>query len=81
MPQKPQHRRRYRLIPGMLRQLREEAGLTQRELAAHLGEPQPWIHYCETGSRRVDVAEFVDWARACGVAPTTALQRFLRAKS
>ena len=81
MSQKPQHRRRYRRVPGLLRQLREEAGLTQRQLAEQLGEPQPWIHYCETGSRRIDVAEFVDWAEACGVAPSTALRRLVKGRS
>ena len=79
MPPKPQHSRRYRPVPALLRQFREDAGLTQRQLAEILGEPQPWVHYCETGSRRVDVAEFVAWAEACSVAPTTALRRFLAA--
>jgi hypothetical protein len=33
---KAQHAQRYRQLPGLLRGLREEAGLTQRALAARL---------------------------------------------
>jgi hypothetical protein len=61
-----------------LRGLREQAGLTQRELGNSLGKPQSWVHNCEVGNRRVDVTEFAAWAIACGLKPTIALGRFLR---
>lgn len=80
MPQKPQHARRYAKLPGLLRALRESAGFTQRELAAKLRWPQPTVHYSESGSRRVDVAEFCDWCEVCGVDPHEALDLF-RGKS
>jgi len=79
MVTKAQHARGYRKVPGFLRGLREEAGFTQRALAAALKRPQSWIHNCETGNRRVDVAEFCGWCRACGVEPTVGLRRFLMA--
>ena len=53
--------------------------MTQRDLGDKLDKPQSWIHNCEVGNRRVDVAEFVAWARACGVEPATALERFIEA--
>lgn len=36
------------------------------------------IYNSETAERRVDVAEFVDWAIACGKDPIQALKDFLR---
>jgi transcriptional regulator with XRE-family HTH domain len=63
----------YRTIPPLLRQMREKAGLTQRQLAAKIRQPQWWVHRNEIGSRRVDVAEFVEVCRGCGVDPAAAL--------
>ena len=71
------HDRRYRPIPELLRQMRDEAELTQRDLGELLKHPQSWVHNCEVASRRVDVAEFCQWAAACGVDPLDALQRYL----
>jgi transcriptional regulator with XRE-family HTH domain len=77
MATKAQHAIPYRRLPPFLRTLREEAGLTQRDLGKKLGKPQSWIYNCETANRRVDVTEFIDWAVACNVAPATAFARFL----
>lgn len=75
MPSKAQHRAHYAPVPAFLRQLREEADFTQRALGKLLDRPQSWIYNCETGNRRVDVAEFCHWCRACGVPPATAIRR------
>lgn len=75
MGTKAQHRRSYKRIPVFLRRLREEAGLTQRALGAILKRPQSWVYDCESGNRRVDVAEFCDWCRACGMEPANAIRR------
>jgi transcriptional regulator with XRE-family HTH domain len=69
----------YGRLPPLLRALRKEAGLTQRELGDRLKKPQSWIYNCETANRRVDVAEFVAWARACKADPHDALARLLTA--
>ena len=79
MPTKAQQGRGYRRLLPLLRVLREEAGLTQRDMAASLHKPQSWVHNCETGNRRVDLSEFCDWCRACGIDPVIGLRRFLRA--
>ncbi len=58
--------KRYRLFLARLRKAREEAGLTQVEIARLLGQPQTWVSKCELGERRVDFVELEDWAAACG---------------
>jgi hypothetical protein len=60
MATKSQHSPAYQRLPGFLRTLREEAGLTQRALGQRLGKPQSWVYNCETANRRVDVTEFIE---------------------
>lgn len=74
---KAQHERRYAAVPGFLKTVREEAGLTQRQIGSVLGRPQSWVFNCETGARRVDVAEFCDWCRACNTDPANAIRRLV----
>ena len=78
MATKAQQLGTYRQLPGFLRQLREDARLTQRALGARLGKPQSWIYNCESANRRVDVTEFIDWAQACDVSPLAAFRRLLQ---
>ncbi|HEY7116644.1 MAG TPA: helix-turn-helix transcriptional regulator [Tepidisphaeraceae bacterium] len=78
MPTKRNHATIYRKVPPYLRKLREEAGLTQRELAASIGQSQWWVARSETGSRRLDVAEFIDFCAGCGVEPTYALRNLMK---
>jgi transcriptional regulator with XRE-family HTH domain len=68
---------RYRRLPALLREMRESANLTQRELAKKLGINHTMVHNSETAERRVDVAEFIDWAIACGMDPLEAFKAFL----
>src|SRR4051794_30470497 len=77
MSTKAQHTPEYERLRLLLRSLREAAGLTQRDLGQRLNRPQSWVHNCETGNRRVDVTEFVSWARACGVAPLEPFRRLV----
>ena len=78
MPTKPQHARRYVRVPKLLRALRDQAGLSQRQLAKQVSQPQSWVYKSECGIRRVDIAEFCEWCRACGVLPESAIRSFLR---
>lgn len=75
MSTKAQHSKRYQPVPGLLKRLRDDAGLTQRGLGELLDVPQSWVYKCEAAIRRVDVAEFADWAEACGVEPGTAIKK------
>lgn len=67
---------RYRQLPAMLREIREKAGLTQRELAMIMGISHVMIHNSETAERRVDIAEFADWCEACGADPLAVFKSF-----
>jgi transcriptional regulator with XRE-family HTH domain len=60
------HTRRYRAFLAKLRQAREEAGMTQVQVAKLVGRPQTWVSKCELGERRVDVVELEDLAAAYG---------------
>jgi hypothetical protein len=77
MATKAQHGDNYQHLPVFLRLLREEAELSQRALGKRMKKPQSWVYNCETGNRRVDVTEFIAWAKACSVDPEDAFARFL----
>ncbi|UQS26874.1 helix-turn-helix domain-containing protein [Amycolatopsis thermalba] len=47
----------YQQLCRLLRELRQEAGLTQVQLAERLGVPQSFVSKYETGERRLDVVE------------------------
>ena len=66
------------LVPAMLRHMREEAKLTQRDVASRMNRSQPWVHKSEIGERRVDVSEFLDWCVACRSDPHEALRRLIK---
>lgn len=69
------HRPAYRKFCAGLRSLRERAELSQRELALRLQRPPSYVHKCETGERRMDPLEFVEWCRALKCDPGTTLNR------
>lgn len=60
------HSEDYRALLTLLRRLREEAGLTQVELAERLGRPQSFVSKVEVGERRLDVAELRILTEALG---------------
>lgn len=53
-----------KVVVDTLRAAREEAGLTQAQLAALIGKDQSHISLIERSQRRVDVVEFLTLARA-----------------
>ena len=78
MATKSQHNMTYRKLPAYLRQMREKAGLTQRELGRKLNKPQSWVYNCETSNRRVDITEFILWSNACEIDPKKAFAKLLK---
>ncbi len=60
------HSRRYKAFIERLRKAREEAGMTQVELAKALKRSQTWVSKWELGERRVDFVELEDIAKALG---------------
>jgi ribosome-binding protein aMBF1 (putative translation factor) len=61
-------------LQALLRQVRTEAGLTQTDVAARLGQPQSFVSKYESGERRLDVLELREVCRALGVS----LPEFIR---
>ena len=51
----------------LLRQIRQEAGLTQVQLAERLDIPQTWISNYERGERKIDVLELRQICKAAGI--------------
>jgi transcriptional regulator with XRE-family HTH domain len=53
----------YRRMLASLREAREEAGLTQAEVAAHFSRPQSFVSKSESGERRIDPMELRMFAK------------------
>lgn len=47
----------YQVLTELLRAVRQEAGVTQAELAERLGETQSYVSKVERGERRLDVVQ------------------------
>ena len=78
MATKSQHNMTYRFLPQFLRDMREKAGLTQRDIGKILNKPQSYVYNCETANRRVDITEFILWVKACNVNPKIAFSKLLK---
>lgn len=61
-----------------LKEIREKAGLTQRDLCKLLGREHSFVSKYELGERRVDVAEFYWICEACGVNPETEARKLMK---
>lgn len=68
---------RQRSVLGqLLKVIREEKGLLQREVAERLGVPQSFVSKYESGERRIDLPELRRIATVLDVPFETLLQRF-----
>lgn len=65
----------YEMVLTLLRETRLDAGLTQAELCQRLHRPRNYVSKCESGERRVDVLEWVEFLVGCGADPVTFLVR------
>jgi transcriptional regulator with XRE-family HTH domain len=59
--------RDYAVLRMLLRRFRQEANLTQVQLAAALGESQSFVSKCERGERRLDLIQLRAFCRVLGV--------------
>jgi transcriptional regulator with XRE-family HTH domain len=57
------YQKAYRRFRARLVQARQEAELTQVEVAKRLGRPNSFISKCELGERRVDIVELQQLAK------------------
>lgn len=75
--EKSTHSAGYAALRSELRDARESAGLSQRDLALKLDVPHSWIAKVESGERRIDVVEFCWLMTACDADPITAFAKLL----
>lgn len=61
----------------VLRDMRETAHITQRDLSAKLRRDKNFVQVTESGERSLAVCEFIDYARALGAQPAEVLQRVI----
>lgn len=59
----------------VLTEARKEKRITQQELADRLDRPQSYVAKVETGERRLDVIEFIEWTTAIGVSSAQLVQQ------
>lgn len=70
-----------RAVATVIATAREQAGLTQRELAARLKRPRSVVGMIETNQRQVNMPEFIAIAEAIGADPMDLFKRVLRERS
>ena len=56
----------YKAFLEKLRQARQDSGLSQIKAAKKLKKKQSYVSKCESGERRVDIAELKEFARVYG---------------
>lgn len=61
-----------------LRKARQASGVTQVQAAERLGRPQSFISKCESGERRIDVAEFLALCQAFETDPFEIIKTLLK---
>ena len=66
------------LLAAAVVAMRKKAGFNQRQLAAALGREQNLIARIETGQRRLDLVEWVQICRACGIDPQSTVATLVR---
>jgi transcriptional regulator with XRE-family HTH domain len=72
--QSPQHE----ALRAFLVEKRLKAGLTQTDVAKALGRHQSFVATVESGQRRIDVVELLQFAEAIGFDPHAALRRMMK---
>jgi transcriptional regulator with XRE-family HTH domain len=72
---KTRHSRRYHRLLVVLREIRESAGFTQKDVAAKFGAHASFVSKCESGERRIDVVELADFCRVYGTSVPEVLER------
>ena len=62
----------------LLRQVRDEAGITQAELGRRIGYQAPAVSKMEAGELRVDLVQLLQICRAVGISLGEFVERFER---
>ncbi|AIP59713.1 XRE family transcriptional regulator [Burkholderia pseudomallei] len=73
----PLHEPRYQRIAALLTELRKARGLLQQDVADRIGRPQGFVSKVESGSRRLDVIELLDFLHALEADPHEFIDRLI----
>lgn len=68
----------YRRLCRLLVTARQQASLTQEEVASQLGKPQSFVSKVEIGERRLDVVEFLELCHALDIDPVSSVEEINR---
>ena len=69
---------RHKRLMAALVEIREKAGVSQRELARRLDRAHSYVGRIETGDRRLDLPEFIEWCELLDADPVEVLQRIVK---
>ncbi|WP_044490240.1 helix-turn-helix domain-containing protein [Burkholderia pseudomallei] len=73
----PLHEPRYQRIAALLTELRKARGLLQQDVADRIGRPQGFVSKVESGTRRLDVIELLDFLHALEADPHDFIDRLI----
>lgn len=68
----------YGALRKLMRDIRQQAGITQAQMADALELGQSYISKLERGANFVDVLLYARWCQVCGVKPGKTLDKLLR---
>ena len=71
------HGMKKRHLSALLRQVRQEADLTQLQLAEKLAQTQSYVSKYESGEQRLDLIELEAVCEAVGISLTDFVERYL----
>lgn len=69
----------YAAVLRLLREAREEAGLTQVDLAEKLGQSQSFVSKLERGDRRIDIVQLRTLCHTYGLTLSSFVERWEQA--
>ena len=78
--QKSLSRPKQQYLLSLLRDIREEAGLRQLDVATRLNQPQSFVSKYESGERRLDLLELEQVSQSCGVDLVEFVGRYQRGR-
>jgi transcriptional regulator with XRE-family HTH domain len=76
MPRSSVKERRRKVLLGLLRQVRLDAGLRQTDVAKKLGKPQSFVSNYASGERRLDLLELQAVCEVVGIKVADFVGRF-----
>ncbi|HVT11656.1 MAG TPA: helix-turn-helix transcriptional regulator [Fimbriimonadaceae bacterium] len=71
----------YDRLLQLLRDLRSQSGLTQKQLCERLGQEITYVSKVERGTRRIDAIELFDYIKALDRDPLSVLSEFWKGRA